>query len=91
MHYTCIVCSDSVVIIGIGMPKKKRIELKTRMHLYIINPSLYSALIPAQYALVTVVMCVAHDNDVMPVSLLRSCMVSNGLSHSIIEYMPNRL
>ena len=67
--------SDSVVIIGIGMPKEKRIELKTRMLLCIIIPSSYNALIPAQYAPIFTVMYVAHDNGTMMVSLLRGYMV----------------
>ena len=45
------------------------------MLLYIINPSLYSALIPARYAPTSVVMCVARDNDTMTVSLLCICMM----------------
>lgn len=75
----CVICalcvSDSVVIIGRGMPKEKRIELILIVLFLIINPPLYNTLIPAQYALVSVVMYGAHDNDAMPVSLLRGCMV----------------
>ena len=61
------------------------------MLLCIINPPLYNALISAQYALVSVVMCVARDIDDMPVSVLRGCMVSDGYTLCIEEYMPNRL
>jgi len=61
------------------------------MHLYIINPSLYSALFPAQYTPISVVIDEAHDIVTVSTLLLRVSMVSNGLSHSIIEYMPNRL
>lgn len=67
--------SHDVVIIGIGMSKKKRIELKTELCLCSVNLSSYSALIPAHYALVSVVIDGAHDNDAMTVSLLRGCMV----------------
>ena len=59
------------------MPKEKRIELKTRMLFPIINPSSHSALFPAQYAPISVVTDRAHDNDAMPVSLLRDSMVSD--------------
>jgi len=75
----CVICalcaSDSVVIIGIGMPKEKRIELILIVLFPIINPPLYNALIPAQYAPISTVMYVAHDNGAMMVSLLRGCMM----------------
>ena len=67
------------------MSKKKRIELKTRMHLYIINPSLYSALIPAQYTPISVVTDGAHDNGALSILLLRESVVSYRFTHSIIE------
>ena len=44
----------------------------------IVNPYPYCALIPAQYALVSVMMCVARDIEVLQVSLLRGYMVSDG-------------
>ena len=56
-----------------------------------VNPSSHSALIPAHYAPISVVTDGARDIGAMPVSLLRDSMVSDGLSHSIIEYMSNRL
>ena len=62
------------------MPKEKRIKLKTRMLFPIINPSLYNALIPAQYALVSVVLCVARDIVTVSITLLRYPMHSIGVS-----------
>ena len=44
------------------------------MLLYIINPSLYSALYPTLYVPTSVVLYGARDIDVMAVSLLRICM-----------------
>ena len=91
----CVICalcvSDSVVIIGIGMSKKKRIDLKTRMLFPIIIPSPYNALFYAQYALVSTVTDRAHDNGALSILLLRDSVVSYRFTHSIIEYMPNRL
>ena len=80
-----------ILIIGIDGKKKKEREMKTRMLFPIIIPSSHSALISAQYAFVSVVMCVARDIDDMTVSLLRDSVVSYRFTHSIIEYMPNRL
>ena len=71
--------------------KKKEREMKTRMLFPIINPPLYNTLIPAQYALVSVVIDGAHDNDDMMVSLLRDSMVLDRYTLCIEEYMPNRL
>ena len=88
----CALCaSDSVVIIGRGMPKEKRINLKTKILLCIINPPLYNALFPAQYAPISTVMYVAHDNGAMMVSLLHDSMMRDRYTLYIKEYMPNRL
>ena len=83
--------SDSVVIIGIGMSKEKRIELKTELCLCFVNPSSYNALFYAQYTHISTVSDTTRDNDAMLVSLLRGCMVSDGYTLCIEEYMPNRL
>ena len=83
--------SDSVVFIGIGMPKEKRINLKTELCLCIINPSSHSALFYAQYALVSVVTDRTYDNGALSILLLRDSVVSYRYTHSIIEYMLNRL
>ena len=90
--FISILCvSHAILIIDINGEKKKERETKTRMLFPIIIPSSYNALIPAQYALVYVVMCVAHDNDAMMVSLLRGCMVLDRYTLCIEEYIPNRL
>ena len=85
----CVICalcvSDSVVIIGRGMPKEKRIELILIVLFPIINPSSHSALISAQYTLISVVSDTTHDNDTMIVSVLRDSVVSYRFTHSIIE------
>ena len=84
--FISILCaSDSVVFIGIGMPKEKRIELILIVLFLIINPSSHSALIPAQYAPISTVIDEAHDNGSIPVSLLRDSVVSYRFTHSIIE------
>ena len=80
-----------VVIIGIGMSKKKRIDLKTELCLCFVNPSPYNALIPAQYTSISVVTDGARDNGALSILLLRDSVVSYRFTHSIIEYMPNRL
>ena len=67
--------SHTILIIGIGMSKEKRIKLKTELCLCIINPSPYNALFPAQYAPISVVTDGAHDNDAMLVSVLRDSMM----------------
>ena len=89
IHALC--ASDSVVIIGIEMPKEKRIELKTRILFPIINPSSHSALFPVQYAPISTVTNGARDNGALSILLLRDSVVSYRFTHSIIEYMPNRL
>ena len=83
--------SHAILIIGIGMPKEKRIELKTRMLFPIINPSSHSALIPAQYDPISTVIDEAHDNGSIPVSLLRGCMVLDRYTLCIIAYFSNTL
>ena len=83
--------SDNVVIIGRGMLKEKRIKLKTELCLCSVNPSPYSALIPAQYAPISTVMCVARDNGAIPVSLLRNSMMRDRYTLCIIAYLSNTL
>ena len=83
--------SDNVVIIGRGIPKEKRIELKTELCLCSINTSSHSTLFPAHYALVSMVNDGARDNDIIPVSLLRICMVLDRYTLCIEEYIQNRL
>ena len=61
------------------------------MLLCIINPSLYSALYPTLYIPTSTVVYGARDIDVMPVSLLRICMVSDGYTLWIIAYLTNTL
>ena len=72
--------SHAILIIGIGMPKEKRIELKTRMLFPIIIPSPYNAYCSAQYAPISTVTDEAHDNGAMIVSLLHDSMVSDDVS-----------
>ena len=67
--------SHAILIISIDGEKKKERETKTELCLCSVNPSSYSALIPAQYALVSVVIDTTSDNDAMIVSLLCDCMV----------------
>ena len=83
--------SHDVVNIGIGIPKEKRIELKTELCLCSVNTSLYSALIPAQYIPISVVINGARDIDAMMVSLLRICMMLDRYTLWIIAYLTNTL
>ena len=61
------------------------------MLLYIINPSLYSALIPTLYNPTSTVMYDVHDIDVMTVSLLCICMMLDRYTLWIIAYLSNTL
>jgi hypothetical protein len=54
------------------------------MLLYIINPSLYSALYPTLYIPTSTVMYSARDIDAMLISLLRDSIVSEGYTLWII-------
>ena len=83
--------SHTILIIGMDGEKKKEREMKTRMLFPNIIPSSHSALFYAQYTHISTVSDTTRDNDAMLVSLLRGCMVSDGYTLCIEEYMPNRL
>ena len=55
------------------------------------HTSSYNAHCSAQYTPISVVIDGAHDNDDMPVSVLRICMVSDGYTLWIIAYLTNTL
>ena len=73
------------------MPKEKRINLISIVLFPIINPPLHNALIPAHYAPISTVLYGVHDNDAMPVSLLRNSMVLDRYTLWIIAYFSKTL
>ena len=73
------------------MKKRKKIELKTELCLCSVNPSPYSALIPAQYTPISVVIDEAHDIVTVSTLLLRVSMVLDRYTLWIIAYLSNTL